>query len=57
MSVNHDVLITMIVPGKIVHSGLFEFLSGIEKNILMVFYDKILHERMKYERSITGRRQ
>lgn len=29
MRLDHEVLITMIVPGKIVHEGLFELLSGI----------------------------
>lgn len=29
MRLRHDVLITMIVPGKLIHKNLFELLSGI----------------------------
>ena len=29
MRLKHDLLITMIVPGKINHQGLFELLSGL----------------------------
>lgn len=29
MRLRHDVLISMIVPGKLVHKGLFELISGI----------------------------
>lgn len=29
MRINHEVLLTMIVPGKLVHEGLFDLLSGI----------------------------
>ena len=47
----------MIVPGKIEHEGLFELLSGIEENILHVFYDQEVHERLEYVRYLTGRRQ
>lgn len=47
----------MIVPGKLVHQNLFELLSGIEQNILHVFYNQATHERVEYIRYITGRRQ
>jgi len=30
MRLRHDVLITMIVPGKLEHKNLFELISGIE---------------------------
>lgn len=43
MRLRHDVLITMIVPGKLVHKNLFELLSGIEKNILHIFYNQATH--------------
>ncbi len=45
MRLRHNVLITMIVPGKLVHQNLFELLSGIEQNILHVFYNQATHER------------
>ena len=43
MLVSHDVLVTMIIPGKLVRPGLFSLLSGIEKNILLVFYENEFH--------------
>lgn len=55
MRLDHSVLITMIIPGKILHKGLFELLSGIEENILHVFYEQEAHERLEYARHITGR--
>ena len=57
MRLDHQVLITMIVPGKIIHEGLFELLSGIEENILHVFYDQEVHERLEYVRYLSGRWQ
>ena len=57
MLVSHDVLTTMIIPGRLAHESLFRLLSGIEKNILMVFYENEFHEKLKYIRHITGRRQ
>jgi hypothetical protein len=43
MRIRHDVLISMIVPGQLAHKGLFELVSGIEKNILHVFYNPVVH--------------
>lgn len=57
MRLQHRVLITMIVPGKLVHANLFELLSGIEQNILQVFYNQATHQRAEYIRFVTGRRQ
>lgn len=57
MRLDHQVLITMIVPGKLVHEGLFELLSGIEENILHVFYDQEVHDRLEYVRHLSGRWQ
>jgi hypothetical protein len=55
MRVRHDVLMSMLVPGKLAHQGLFELVSGIERNILHVFYTQTLHEKLDYIRFLTGR--
>ena len=47
----------MLNPGKIVHENLYELIAGIEKNILTVFYEHILHERLQNAKHITGRKQ
>lgn len=57
MRLRHDVLITMIVPGKLVHANLFDLISGIEQNILQVFYHQATHQRIEYIRHLTARRQ
>jgi hypothetical protein len=43
LRIEHEVLITMINPGKLFHDNLYELLAGIEKNILTIFYEHILH--------------
>ena len=57
MRLKHRLLITMIVPGKIVHKGLFELLSGLEVNVLNVYYDQLSHESLEYVKHLTGRRK
>lgn len=43
MKLKHELLMTMIVPGKVAHQQLFELLSVLEVNILNVFYEQISH--------------
>ena len=57
LRIEHEVLITMINPGKLFHDNLYELLAGIEKNILTIFYEHVLHERLQNAKHITGRRQ
>lgn len=47
----------MINPGKLYHDNLYQLLAGIEKNILTIFYEHELHERLQHTKFITGRRQ
>ncbi len=57
LRIEHEVLITMINPGKLYHDNLYGLLAGIEKKILTVFYEHVLHERLQNAKYITGRRQ
>ena len=56
IKVEHDYLLTMLVPGYILNKSYFPFVSSLEKHVMSEFYAKVFQEQLQSKRSITGRR-
>ena len=56
IKIEHDHLLTMLVPGYILEKPFFPFVCTLEKNILSQYYTKVFQEQIQSRKAITGRR-
>ena len=56
IKIEHDQLLTMLIPGHILHENFFPFVCTLEKNVLNEYYTQNFHETIQSKKAITGRR-
>ena len=56
ISIEHEQLVTMIVPGRVKDPRVLQFFQVLTKEILMVFCDMVSQEKLQNRRHLTGRR-
>jgi SAM-dependent methyltransferase len=54
--VEHDSLLTLLVPGYLLKKPYFPFVCALEKHVLNEYYSKAFQEQVESKRVITGRR-